>query len=39
MASVRVSNLHFTHHLISGHQATLKFSATCGPPDTRKRRK
>jgi hypothetical protein len=36
---MRVSNLGFTHHLTSGHQATLKLSATCGTPDTRKRRK
>ena len=36
---MKVSNLSFTHHLNSGHQATLKFSSTCGTPDTRKRRK
>ena len=36
---MRVSNLGFIHHLNSGHQATLKLSAACGTPDTRKRRK
>jgi hypothetical protein len=38
---MRVSNLGFTHHLraTSRHQSTLKLSATCGNPDTRKRRK
>ena len=36
---MRVSNLGFARHLTSGHQATLKLSATCGTPDTRKRRK
>jgi hypothetical protein len=36
---MKVSNLGFTHHLNSGHQATLKLSATSGTPDTRKRRK
>jgi hypothetical protein len=36
---MRVSNLGFTHHLNSSHQATLKLSARCGNPDTRKPRK